>query len=176
MDDSINVEFGWKVKDKISGFTGIVTIIGDHLTGCERIGVTPFRDKQNTASVDHEFFYEDQLEVIEKDTEFAEIDVVTDSAFDLGERVRDSVTGNKGIVSVINYKMFNCPCLGITLTQGDDMDEDPDFVWVDEPRLESVDEGVSDEFSEISESDETKITGSTVDAGSENLHRSGANY
>jgi len=37
MNINIDLELGWKVKDKISGFTGIVTGICVYITGCHQV-------------------------------------------------------------------------------------------------------------------------------------------
>jgi len=40
-------ELGKKVKDQITGFTGIITGRAEYLTGCVRYLVTPKADKNN---------------------------------------------------------------------------------------------------------------------------------
>jgi len=62
------IRHGWIVEDKISGFRGTVETIGDHITGCDLIGVYPI-NVSSTERGDQEFFIPDQLEIIEKDTE-----------------------------------------------------------------------------------------------------------
>lgn len=53
----MNIKLGQKVKDSITGFTGIATAHVKYLTGCDQIGVTPPVDKEgkcpDTAFFDH---------------------------------------------------------------------------------------------------------------------------
>ena len=39
------LKMGQKVKDRITGFTGIITGMCSHITGCDTIGVNPGIDK-----------------------------------------------------------------------------------------------------------------------------------
>ncbi len=58
------IELGSKVKDRISGFEGVATVIADYLNGCRRVGITPkCDDKGNTR--DTEWFDIQQIDVLE---------------------------------------------------------------------------------------------------------------
>jgi hypothetical protein len=60
------VEKGWKVKDSITGFTGIVTCKLDYLNGCVRIEVTPQTNNPETGMpLDPLVFDEPQLIVLD---------------------------------------------------------------------------------------------------------------
>lgn len=58
------IELGSKVKDKITGFTGIAISHIKYLTGCDQIGVTPEVDKDGKVQDTHYFDYT-RLDVIE---------------------------------------------------------------------------------------------------------------
>lgn len=58
------IKCGMKVKDKISGFEGIVTTICEHIAGCFRVGVMAGLDKDGKL-LDVEYFDEPMLEVIQ---------------------------------------------------------------------------------------------------------------
>jgi heat shock protein HspQ len=161
----MSVDIGDKVEDQISGFEGIVTMTGDHITGCERIGVHPV---DNPRRGDQEFFYEAQLDVLEKKV-FDE-DVVTDVEFDLGNTVRDEITGFEGYVVVINYQLWNCPQVLVQATESDD-GEKGDSEWFDAPRLYQISEGVNADFQDLSDK-ETAETGAVSDAPDQNLSSS----
>lgn len=163
--NDVNVKLGQKVRDEISGFTGIVNTIGDHITGCTRIGVRPTGDEQTNRRGDEEFFYDAQLTIVDEETDWTEYGdrALTETDFELGERVRDTVTDLEGVVVVINYSLFNCPSLAIHPTN-EDAEENPDVEWFDAPRLESVDEGFAGEFTNVQESDAVEATGSVADS------------
>lgn len=54
---------GKKVKDKISGFTGIVTSHATHMNGCDRVWISPPVDKDGKL-IDGAWFDVVQLEVL----------------------------------------------------------------------------------------------------------------
>jgi hypothetical protein len=60
-----DIELGWRVRDSITGFTGITTAFGTFLNGCERIGVTPEKLKDGKV-LDTEYFDVQQLVVLDK--------------------------------------------------------------------------------------------------------------
>lgn len=60
-----DVKLGVRVKDTVTGFEGIVSVVSDHLYGCSRIGVTPEVEEGATNSGDVEFFDEPRLEVLD---------------------------------------------------------------------------------------------------------------
>lgn len=52
-----DIELGDVYQDTISGCTGVVTAIADHLTGCARIGLYPLGEKPSQTRPDQEFFF-----------------------------------------------------------------------------------------------------------------------
>jgi len=130
-----NLELGQKVQDQISGFAGIVTLIGEHISGCERIGVYSVGEEHSDRRGEQEFFYGEQLDVLEAETEFTErMNPRTESEVGVGDLVNDKVTGLGGVAVVINYKLFNCPSVCVQ-PSGDSQTENPDSKWVDDVRL-----------------------------------------
>lgn len=61
-----DIELGWRVKDSITGFTGIATGLGVFLNGCERIGVTPEKLMKDGKVRETEYFDVQQLIVVDK--------------------------------------------------------------------------------------------------------------
>lgn len=61
----MKVTLGDKVKDKVSGFTGIAVSCHSYLNGCNRITVQPAIDKEKRLP-DSATFDEPQLEIITK--------------------------------------------------------------------------------------------------------------
>lgn len=168
--DELDIELGDRVEDKISGFEGIVTTIGDHFVGCTRIGVRPIN---NPSRGSEEFFYGAQLTTVDDSTDkFADdrADAVTSCEFELGERVRDDVTGLEGIIKVINYSLWNCPQALVQPRKDGVSDEKPDSEWFDVPTLTSV--GGTEfvgEYEDLADSEMVAQSGSVEDTATENL-------
>ena len=60
------IKLGSKVKDQISGFTGIATARTEYLHGCARVVVDP-QELHEGKPIDGRYFDEQQLEVVEED-------------------------------------------------------------------------------------------------------------
>ena len=61
------VHLGDEVKDKVSGFSGVVTSITEYLNGCRRIGIQPPVKADDGKLPDAFLIDEVQLEVIKKE-------------------------------------------------------------------------------------------------------------
>jgi hypothetical protein len=157
------IEHGYKVQDSISGFTGIVTLIGEHISGCTRIGVYPVGEEQAVQRGEQEFFYEEQLEVLDNDTEYTEYDVQTDTEFDLGDVVVDELTGYSGVVGVVNYKLWNCPSLSVYSTSDNEVETE----WFDSVMLREA-EATGVDVESLTEEEETATTGALQDRSPRN--------
>lgn len=66
------MELGVKAKDKITGFTGIVTGKASYLTGCDQYLVQP-KCKEDGEMTDGRWFDEQRLEIV-PDTQKAALD------------------------------------------------------------------------------------------------------
>lgn len=153
-----NIETGQIVKDRISGFTGVVTTFGNHISGCDRIGVSPVGEETTDRRGEEEFLFPGQLEIVEEETEFTDENVEEESSVELGEKVRDRVSGFEGHAVVINHKLWNCPVVAV------ESSGDGDTEWFDHIRLRTLEgEGVVGEFEEYEEEHET---GSVADSPS----------
>ncbi len=135
-----DIELGDIAEDTISGYEGVVTAIAYHLTGCTRIEISAYE----SPSADSQFFYEEQLET-HGESEY-DHEIVTDTEFELGENVRDDVTGFEGYIVTITYELYNCPSVGV---QSDSDEKDTE--WFDVPRVSKLDNGVRENFTELSE-------------------------
>jgi len=157
------IEHGYRVQDSISGFTGIVTVIGEHISGCTRIGVYPVGDGQTAQRGEQEFFFEEQLEVLDEDTEYTQYDVQTDTEFELGDVVVDELTGYSGIISVINYKLWCCPCALVYSTSDGEVESE----WFDDVRLREA-EASGVDVDSLTEEEDTATAGSLQDRAPRN--------
>lgn len=59
------IELGDKVKEVVTGFTGVVTGIASYLTGCDQACVTP-RVKEDGSHVSGQWYDVTRLEVLKK--------------------------------------------------------------------------------------------------------------
>lgn len=131
MYDSTEIELGQAAQDNISGFLGVVTTVGVHVSGCTRIGMQRLGDTDEPpeSPSGEQFFYPEQLDVIEEDTGYMDLEPVTSVDYELGERIRDRSTEFEGRVHVVNFKLFNCP-QALAYEIGGDVDSTR---WVDDP-------------------------------------------
>lgn len=60
------VRLGDKVKDTVSGFSGIAVCKCSYLQGCNRIAIQAPVTKKNPKKLDWEYFDEPQLRVLQK--------------------------------------------------------------------------------------------------------------
>lgn len=156
MEVDSEFELGEQVRDRISGFEGVVAAISHHLTGCTRIGVDPMGKDNTTRRGDTEFFFEAQLETM-GDSFTVSDEPVRSVDFEMGETVRDTVTNVEGVVSTVTFNLMNCPRVAIQPV--DDATEALDREWVDAPRIEVVGEGVSATFEPFQVSEDEAATG-----------------
>lgn len=87
---------GDRVKDKLTGFTGIVGLKQDCISGCNLYSVD--RDEAETSGFSSQDFDETRLAMV-TEQEVREPEDLNDFKFALGQRVRDKVTGYTGIVT-----------------------------------------------------------------------------
>lgn len=71
MGDRYRLELGTKVKDKVTGLTGIITTRTEFLHGCVRVGVQP-QELKDGKPVDPVSFDEPQLEVLAEPADFGQ--------------------------------------------------------------------------------------------------------
>lgn len=159
------IELGQKVQDTISGYTGIVNTIGDHISGCTRVGVYAIGEEGSQRRGDEEFFYPDQLEILEEENEYTEMDSVTEADVQTGARVKEAVTGFEGYIVVINYHLYNCPQVAVQTEVKPGVSEAGECKWFDEPRLSTVEgRNYVDAFEDLKQEKST-ATGSVSDKG-----------
>lgn len=56
-------DLGWKAKDKVTGFIGIIVYRVEHITGCPVYGLEPGLDKDNKMQ-EKQSFDENRIEII----------------------------------------------------------------------------------------------------------------
>lgn len=63
---------GKKAKDKITGFTGIITSKINYITGCDQYGLTPAVSKEGKIG-DSQWFDENRIKIIGKGVSIASV-------------------------------------------------------------------------------------------------------
>jgi len=156
--NSTDIELGDVTRDTITGFEGVVKSISYHITGCTRVELQG-AGKPNVPG-EAEFFYIDEVESTdepESELGTVDVDVTTEVDFELGEYVSDTVTDMEGVAIIIAFELFNCPRIYVQPT--DDVDGGK---FIDAPRLETVHDGVSDQFDGLDD-EATADTGAVSD-------------
>lgn len=130
------VRFGDLVKDKITGFEGVVTNYTDFFYGCRRIGVQPRELKKDDGGIAKSWgFDEPQVDILERDI-IEPKPITIDEPLEMGDEVEDPVTKFKGIVIAIASFAFGPRRVAVQpqhiKKDGQGIAEDQ---WFDEPGL-----------------------------------------
>ena len=106
------IELGDTVRDKISGFTGIVTAICDYLHACHRVQIQPDSLDENTGAPNKPAFFDaPQLDIVSKGTHINTVNI--DHDIELGDRVIAKISKFEGIASSITTFMDMVPRIGV---------------------------------------------------------------
>lgn len=95
MSTTADIRHGDKAKDVITGFTGIVVAKTDWLHGCERITLQP-QELRDGKTIDDQTFDAGRIKIEKKGVIPVEAKEY-DQSLDLGDRVKDQITGLQGI-------------------------------------------------------------------------------
>ena len=87
------IKLGSLVRDNITSFEGIAIARSEWLYGCNRI-VVESRTLKDGKPIPHQWFDEQRIETVEEGT--VECGVCSESTIELGQLVRDTVTGFEG--------------------------------------------------------------------------------
>jgi heat shock protein HspQ len=167
----VEIALGQKVQDRLTGFAGIVTTVGYHYNGCVRIGVRPdtFKEGKSRETLpEEEYLFPAQVQVVEEETEWTDLDTQTDHEYDLGDLITDRVTKFTGVVQVVNTKLFNEPRYYVK-DQADD--DEPNTEWIDQSSADLVQADYIDPDVDFEEPIDESTTGSLEDSGSRELKR-----
>lgn len=108
---SDEIQLGDKVRDKITGFEGIVVSHTVFVAGCERVGVQS-QELHEGKPVSVQMFDVPNLTILEKNA--FKVPEINDGTVQLGDRVRDTVTNFKGIATSITSEITGESRVGIT--------------------------------------------------------------
>jgi len=132
------LEFGYKCKDIITGFEGIITGKMIHITGCDRLGITNDKDEQK-------FFNEPTVRFIDEGIHKElyesvgcnEINDVYDAKFGFGVKAKDKINGYIGTIIVKWIGVTGDISYAIT-PEFNPLNRSNDAEWVDEGRIEVI--------------------------------------
>ena len=147
--DVEDIPLGARVESRISEVEGIVIERAHHISGCDRITVRP---EQGVPGVpDKEYFFPVELNIVDEETDFTDEahSVVTDTHIELGQEVRDEVTGFTGIVETINTGLWKTPDIMVGDQNGDEVSHE----WFDDVRLSIMSDEVAFDFERDTEND-----------------------
>ena len=147
-----NIELGKKLRDKVSGFTGIASTRNDFMTGNTQFNLTTKIGEDGT-SKDMSFDIH-QLEFV-SDEGITVIEAPTETGIKLGEEVKDIVTGTKGIATL--KCTFLNGCVYYTVSTKDA--KEPKDAFIEYRRLFRVGPGVTKQITERTEASSKKTGG-----------------
>ena len=128
------IELGQECVDLVTGFKGTATSIVRYLHGCDRVALQPKVDKKGKA-VANETFDETQLAITDHNR--AVIKEMAIATVDLGDKVKDPLSGFEGIVFGHAYWLNGCIRTGVSPK----LDKDgkiQETQWFDDPQLELI--------------------------------------
>lgn len=140
------VQLGDRVKDPITGAKGIVTVITTWLYGTIRVGVQPELANDKGEPVEARNYDQGQVKLVKRGVHApvvlaARIDT-SDIDVQLGDRVRDPVTGATGIAVCASDWLYGCRRFGVQPERVDEKGDPPDPRYYDAGQLHVVDRRV----------------------------------
>ena len=126
---------GMTAEDRVTGFKGIITAVGDWLDGNKRICLTPGLDKNGNMKGEKWF---DHFQII-VDNEVPKLQSrpLPKTEINLGDRVRSKVTGIEGIA--VGCTLYLNGCFHLAIQQKKKKNGDvPEVVWDNHILLEVI--------------------------------------
>lgn len=97
---------GCLAKDKVTGFTGLVTAAVEHAYGCAHVVLEPETVGQKNERMKGAGFDEARVEILEH----RKLNVtIAEPKYKVGNILEDAVNGQQGMVSSITTWLFTCP-------------------------------------------------------------------
>lgn len=131
------IEFGYKYKDIITGFEGIVTDRAMYITGCDRVGLTntdgevKFFNDNIIKFVDEGVYYDLKKAGCNKYNDLEE------GLYDFGVLATDKISEYKG--KIVAKQLGISGDISYALSQKyDNRNKDNDASWFDEGRIEVI--------------------------------------
>lgn len=140
----MKVQIGVSVKDTVTGFSGIVTMRTEELSGNIRFGVQRKQGESETAYPEAILLDHHTLDVVDDGI----LDRVTpcgEAQIAIGSEVKDKATGLTGIVIERTFYMNGCIRYGVVpeKEKGSLITGNPDMAYIDQGRLEVIGDGLA---------------------------------
>lgn len=108
------ITLGCKAKDRVSGFTGIVTSRHEDVSGTLQWGIQPLATKKSPdVHPDAISFDHNQVQYVAVGEMAKVVPAAAAMHFKLGDKIRDRVTGYEGIATVRSDWMNGCTLISI---------------------------------------------------------------
>lgn len=132
------LEFGYKCKDIVTGFEGILKTRGIFITGCDRVELVNekeslWADVPTIKILDNGVFEE------LKNTNMCNMyDDINESLFEFGVLAKDKITDFQGIIVAKSISISGDISYGLS-PKFDKSNKENDATWFDEGRIEVID-------------------------------------
>jgi hypothetical protein len=133
------LQFGYKCKDIVTGFEGILKTRGIFITGCDRIELInkdsegKWFDVPTTKVLDNGIFEE-----LQETNQCNMYDDIDEALFDFGVLAKDKITDFQGTIIAKSISISGDISYGLT-PKFDKNSKENDAMWFDEGRLEVID-------------------------------------
>lgn len=138
---AMKIQLGMKVKDKVTGFIGVVENRATYLHGCDRLCIQP-PVKEDGTIPKSEMIDEPQLEILMGGVQIIKPLTSVPVKVILGIEVVDPVSGIKGIATGRAVYLNGCARILISPKHEGKPVKDYCLHWVDEPQVEIVQSGL----------------------------------
>lgn len=135
----MEITLGKKLRDKVSGFTGIASTRNDFMTGNVQFNLTSKAGEDGTFKEMSFDIY--QLEFV-SDEGITAIEAPTDTGIKLGEEVEDIVSGIRGIATLKCTFLNGCVYYSVSTKDS----KDPKDSFIEYRRLTVIGSGVTEQI------------------------------
>ena len=139
MSETYGARLGDQVRDRVSGFTGVVTVLHRFLQGCDRMSVQPPADEEGKL-IEYESFDAPDLEVTKE--QFVSYHGQRDKSYtgdvELADKVRDRVSGFGGVATARHIHLNGCDLISVQPIVNKKGAALPTFKTFDAPQLEVI--------------------------------------
>lgn len=134
-----NLEFGYKCRDIITGFEGILKTRIVHITGCDRVELVGGNKEEDKQYIDVPV-----LKIIDegvyselKDLECNKYNDVDEALYDFGVLAKDKLTGFEGVIVAKSIGISGDISYGLS-PKFEKSSKNNDAIWFDEGRIEII--------------------------------------
>ncbi|WP_153952936.1 hypothetical protein [Halosegnis longus] len=144
---------GRYAQDTVTGFHGVITAVSEQYPGCTIINVERELDRPDM-STESMFKNRFRFDLGEQKIPPATDNLLEEKNITLGTRVRHTVSGFEGVVTIIQHDLESVTHVSVMLSPEDDDAAPPETKSVDLHLLERVDDGMEAEFEDLVDSDD----------------------